>query len=174
MGYKPGKKSKSVRVPSVTYIERDLFRGIIDGDGSIGITENNIPFVSLATTSKYISIAYRNIIKKVLGKSKTSSPNKRDGEYNITLYSEDAQQFLSYLYYKDCLCLKRKLKSVQEVLKWKRPKGRKKINKNIWTEKEIKYLISHTVGQSMVKLERSYSSVKTKKWRLKQSSGSKK
>lgn len=50
-GFPVGKKSEIIKTPCVEFSQTDYFRGLIDGDGSLGLTANGFPFVSLVTSS---------------------------------------------------------------------------------------------------------------------------
>ena len=128
VGVHSGKKFNICSTPLVPYSEIDFWRGIIDGDGSLGITSQSIPFVSLITNSESMAQEYINFLNKHLGKRKTSQRNKRDGNFNIMVTKEDAQKIASLIYYPVCLSLNRKFKKSKEVIIWKRPKQMKKID----------------------------------------------
>lgn len=167
LGLNYGRKSKTVKLPKKPYVERDYFRGLIDGDGSLGTTVDNVPFFSLTTSSEDIKEGYLNYIFSITGKRKNLNRNSRDSVYNICMYSEDAQKLTENMYYNDCLCLDRKRASSEEVLNWKRPAGKRRIpNKKFWDEKQDLYIMSHTLEESVKHLDRSKSSIKTRKWRL--------
>lgn len=121
LGMPYGKKSYIITIPTLPYIEKDYFRGIIDGDGSLGLTSNGFPFLSLCTDSENLAINYNLFLSKITGKIKKLNRNKRDRVYNICITKEDAQKVVSELYYKNCLCLDRKMKLAYDVLSWIRP-----------------------------------------------------
>lgn len=169
LGLNYGKKSVPIHPPTVPFSERDYFRGIIDADGSLGITGNNMPFVSLVTNSDPMFLAYTSLIERITTEKKHLNRNKRDNIYNIVLFNEDAQKLVSYLYYKDCLALPRKIKAAQTIMDWIRPFDRKKNNfvKRFWTEDEDKYILHHPITDSINKLNRTEKSIKIRLWRLK-------
>lgn len=77
-GLPSGSKSNLINLPSCKFSAADYFRGIIDGDGSLGLTSKEFPFLSLVTSSSQIADEYLKLICKITGKSKTSSRNLRD------------------------------------------------------------------------------------------------
>lgn len=171
-GFPVGKKSEIIKTPCVVYSQADYFRGIIDGDGSLGLTANGFPFVSLVTSSPQIVGEYMNFIKRITGKVKTSLPNSRDKIHNIAIYKEDAQQLVRQIYYKNCLALPRKLRKAEEVLAWQRPSTMKRIlNKKFWTVEEDNFIFANSIEISMKALDRSRSSIEMRLWRLKKSDG---
>jgi hypothetical protein len=166
LGFKAGKKSDKIIIPK-NIKEIDFMRGIIDGDGSLGFTKENIPYISFTTQSENLAYFYIYFIKKYLNKTRTTSRNKRDGMFSILLTNEDTQTLSKILYYNNCLCLERKEKIKNDILKWKRPPNKKKINRNNWTREEIEYILNHNIQESMIYLNRSDKSIKIKLFRLK-------
>jgi hypothetical protein len=171
-GFPVGKKSEIIKTPCASYSQNDYFRGLIDGDGSLGLTANGFPFVSFITSSPVIVSEYLDFIKRVAGKSKTSLPNKRDKIHNIAIYKEDAQELVRQIYYKNCLALPRKLRKAEEVLAWQRPLTMKRIlNKKFWTVEVDIFICANSIEISMKMLERSRCSIEMRLWRLKKSDG---
>lgn len=167
LGIPYGKKSNLISIPQISFSEIDYFRGIIDGDGSLGFAKG-IPFLSLVTASKNLANEYEIFISKLIHKHKKLTPNKRDGIYNICIFSEDAQIVIKKLYYKDCLCLDRKYKLANEVLLWKRPLTMRKnlLPKKIWTKEEDKIISTFPIEVASKELNRTHSSIKTRLYRL--------
>jgi hypothetical protein len=62
LGLPYGRKSKIITAPIVPFSEVDYWRGIVDGDGSLGMTAKSLPFVSLVTTSPNLYLAYIDFI----------------------------------------------------------------------------------------------------------------
>lgn len=56
-GLPQGKKSDIISIPDGEFAQVDYYRGIVDADGSLGITAQGIPFVSLMTVSEPSEIA---------------------------------------------------------------------------------------------------------------------
>jgi len=162
-----GVKSYIVKEPEVEYSKVDYYRGIIDGNGSLGMTRNNIPFVSLIIMSEVFADQYIKFLHEIIGKVKTTSRNKRDGAYNIAVYKEDAQKLIRTLYYPKCVALERKYLNAISVLGWERPKNMK-IRNNVkhWNYEEDVYILSHSVKDSIEYLERTKKSIETRLWRL--------
>lgn len=125
-GFPVGKKSEIIEPPKTKFVEPDYIRGLIDGDGSLGLTGNGFPFLSFTIKSEKLKEYYLDYIFRKTGKRKNINRNKRDNIYNICVYKEDAQVIIKEIYYENCLCLNRKMKKMKEVLSWKRPKSMKK------------------------------------------------
>jgi hypothetical protein len=162
-----GNKSKIIYKPD-NVIEKDYWRGIIDGDGSLGITKNNIPFISLVTKSNLLANSYIEYIKNIVGVEKSTTPNKRDNIYNIMLTNENAQILIKELYYDNCFGIDRKINKAIEILLWKRPNERIKVTwkKTKWTKYEDDFIITHTLEESMKDLNRTEKSIKIRLYRL--------
>jgi hypothetical protein len=167
LGIPYGEKSEIVAPPTGEFCEKDYIRGIIDGDGSIGMRLKKYPFLSFTVKSEPLKNYFISIIEKILGERKKLDRNKRDNIYNIMLNREKAQKFVSYLYYPGCLALKRKLRRAREILKWKRLKTLKKIFRNEWHKWEDKYILHHAFEESCNYLKRTGKSVEMRLWRLK-------
>lgn len=161
LGLPVGKKSKLIGLPKAPFIKRDFFRGLIDGDGSVGITSQGLPFVSHGGSSPEIAQALIGFVRDVTGAEKTCSPNKRDGAYNVSAYKELAQVLAAELYYPGCLALERKRQSSLLVQEWKRPEGmvRKWWPVRSWGPAEDDIVLTHSISEAMEILGRSKSSV---------------
>lgn len=152
--------------PTVEYSEKDFWRGVFDGNGSIGFTSDNEPFISIVMTSENLKNTFCELLAKEFDIHKTVNPNKRDHIYNIILKNEDAITFCNFMYENADIYLNRKYEKYMQMKTWKRTK--KKVNERAWTSEEIAFIISHSVKESSEKLHRTERSVKMKLWRLKQ------
>ncbi|XOB46719.1 MAG: LAGLIDADG family homing endonuclease [Candidatus Nealsonbacteria bacterium] len=166
LGIPYGKKSQIISPPESDFCERDYIRGLVDGDGSVGITGRGFPFISFTVKSEKLKEYFLGIIEKITGERKSLNRNKRDNIYNIMINRERAQEFIKYLYYPGCLGLKRKLKNAKAVLKWKRPKYIKRVFRKFWEEWENEYILTHTREESCNHLKRTKNSVEMRLWRL--------
>lgn len=164
-----GKKSEIVFPPKELEYDCDYWRGIIDGDGSLGLTSTGIPFISLITNSAKLANAYVAFLQSITGKIKTLTRNKRDNCYNIAIWREDAQIVAKKLYYKNCLAIDRKKNKAKEVNSWKRPKDMKMRDFECkkWNDKEDAILLSNNDDQKVASiLNRTIRSIKMRRWRL--------
>lgn len=167
LGIPYGKKSSIISLPKAKFCERDYLRGLIDGDGSIGITKKGFPFISITVKSEELKNYLLRIIGRAVREEKRLVRNKRDNIYNIMLNREKAQKFIKYLYYPGCLSLKRKLKNARIALNWNRPKNiRRILDKKWWEKGEDNYIIRHSLTESCSFLKRTEGSVKMRLWRL--------
>jgi len=168
LGLPYGRKSKIISPPTVPFSEIDYWRGVIDGDGSLGITANQLPLLSLVTTSPFLYKAYTELLFRKIGKIKVNNPNKRDNAYNICILNEDAQKLINELYYPGCLCLDRKLISAGIARAWVRPADMVKKTWAVrkWTPKEDAIALKLPYKKAAEKLGRTEKSVQVRAWRL--------
>lgn len=169
LGLPVGKKSAIVTPPSVAFSERDYFRGLIDGDGSLGFTRTELPFVSFCTKSPSLCKALLDCIFKVTGQRKIVNPNARDKMYNITLFRESAQVFANYLYEGAELALNRKRAAAANIQRWVRPNDMPKVEfqRRFWTKEEDDIVLSFSIEEAAKSLNRTVKSVTIRKHRLK-------
>lgn len=165
-GFPIGKKSNIISPPLKEFSEIDFIRGLIDGDGSVGITSKGLPFISFTTASEDIRNYIVNFINKTLHRNINPQRNKRDSVYNIMVNSTPAQQLYKILYYDNCLCLTRK--NHNEILNWK-----PQILRNItipakrWNKDEDLFILTHTIEESIKELNRTHQSIYKRLWTLK-------
>jgi hypothetical protein len=167
LGMTFGEKSKIIDIPDCKFSQVDYFRVIIDGDGSLGFTANQFPFLSFCTASEKLAIAYERFVRESTGKEKRLVRNSRDRVFNITLYKEEAQTLAAILYYEGCISISRKKQFALAIQNWKRPQGmRRVLHKKFWTEEQDTFIQSHTINESVAALQRSTQSIKMRLWRL--------
>jgi hypothetical protein len=167
-----GKKSQIIKPP--LHLKdlsiKDYVRGLYDGDGSLGLDSKGIPFISFTTDSDGIANFLVDYISKLTNKPKKKlNRNKRDNIYNIVITKEDAQVLTKELYYGGCLSIKRKKNKAKDVLNWIRPKDMKKIyyERKGWDKEQDKYILNHSIEESMKHLDRTGDSIKMRLFRLK-------
>ncbi len=148
-GVPSGKKSNIIEPPKQKYSQFDYWRGIIDADGSLGITSQNMPFISLVTASDNLANAFMNFIFEHTGFKPEVKKNKRDEVFNIMLTNEKCQTIVKLLYYEKCLCLKRKYNSTLNVLNWIRPVDKPIREHSDWTKEEKELLLKNSAKVSV-------------------------
>lgn len=154
-------------IPIVLYSEKDFWRGVFDGNGSIGFTKQNEPFISFTITSENLKNSLCELLTKKFNIHKNVNPNNRDNVYNIVLKNEDAIIFTNFMYENANIYLNRKYQKYLQFSKWKRTK--KRIKQQSWSLDEINFIKCHTIEESMIQLNRSNNSIKMKLWRIRQS-----
>ena len=165
-----GKKSKSIKPP--LHLDnlsiRDYVRGLYDGDGSLGMSNENIPYVSFTTDSEYVKDFLVEYISNITGKPiKQPNRNKRDNIYNILIWREDAVYMCQEIYYDGCLALDRKYELAKIVKSWERPNDMVvRDTAKRWTPEDDDFILNHEIEESMEYLDRSESSIKMRLWRL--------
>lgn len=101
-------------------LHRDFWRGMIDGDGSIGINKPNkspSPIIQLVG-SHSVCEKFLNYLKTLI---KTNAKvHHHKNIYSCVVGSFYVNDFLRILYYDNCMCLDRKKKTTEKVLLLKR------------------------------------------------------
>jgi len=169
-GVPSGKKSIIISPPlhQKRLSINNYIRGLYDGDGSLGFTKTNFPFVSFTTQSENVKNFLLNFISEITFKPvKDIAKNKRDNVYNFAIYKEDAQLFCKNIYPTNCLSINRKYQLAQNIKNWNRPPKMVISNKKRWDSKQDNYILSHTILESMAVLNRSKKSIQTRLWRIK-------
>jgi len=168
-----GKKSKIISPP--LHLKNlsmpDYIRGLYDGDGSLGMTGKNIPYVSIVTASKNLANFLLDYISSITGKPrKKNNPNKRDNIYNIVITKEDAIKFCDEVYYDGCLSMGRKKEKSEIVKSWKRPPKMKNVIRDefkFWTKDKDNIILNNPIKKSMEILNKSKGSIQMRLIRLK-------
>jgi hypothetical protein len=115
-GFTPGSKSKICAPPITPYCATSFWRGFVDGDGSLGITGDGYPFVSLVTSSANIAAAYKTFLSGIGIPEPKSRPNARDGVWNIMVVRKNAALLAAQLYGSGNIALDRKRQKSLEIL----------------------------------------------------------
>ena len=140
----PLKDKTNIFAPPLEYIESDFWRGVIDGDGSIGVKKaDGQPFISLTTKSESLKEAYCDYIYKLTSFRPRCNRNIRDGIYNITLHGEKALIISKALYENADIFLDRKYQNYLINSTWTK-KNMKGIIKKKWSEIEEQDLMNMT------------------------------
>jgi hypothetical protein len=168
LGVPVGAKSETVAPPSWGFSQRDYFRGLVDGDGSLGMTGKGWPFVSLTTKSDAIATSYVQYLGQVTGSQlKQARRNRRDNIFNLMVQKEDAQKLAHALYENSTLRLGRKHASYLEVMQWARPEGMaRRSPKNWWSPEQDAYIKEHSLAEAEACLGRSKASIQMRLYRL--------
>lgn len=145
-----GKKSEIISAPkNITYSEVDYWRGVIDGDGSVGI-RNAGPYISLNTSSDELYHDFNSFLMNFVGIKTNNKRNKRDNTYNVVICSTNAITLANLIYDNKCkLFLIRKKKLANKIKKCKLKTYKKltkanvlfiRKNKNNYTRKGLSKL----------------------------------
>jgi len=169
LGLPYGRKSKRIAPPRVEFSRRDYLRGVIDADGSIGRTSQDLPFISLTTASAAVGAYLCRFAKKITGARREIGRNARDKIYNVLYTKEAAVDLAGHLYYPGCLSLARKQAAAETLRSWERPAAmRVRPPSRRWKPWEDRILLSlGDVSASAIELGRSEASCSIRLWRLK-------
>jgi hypothetical protein len=165
-----GRKAYDIAPPIERYAISDYWRGVIDGDGSIGFSASgrdhqwSIPFLSFGTMSEAMKNEFIKLVKTITGRTMISTRNQQYNMFIMSLYNEDAQKLIEFLYYPGCLALPRKMKKATNILRWKRPDGMKKITR--WTPGEDQVISTYSVKSAAKQLNRSIKCIYERRYTL--------
>lgn len=161
-------KTNVIAPPTGEYSESDFWRGVIDGDGSIGVkTVEQQPFISLVTKSEKLKEGFCDYVYKLTSFRPNIHRNKRDNVYNITIHGEKAQIISNTLYNNSIIYLERKYNKYLENQKWKK-KNMKDVVRKRWTDEEVQDLLQLTNEDFHEKYpNRTLVAIKAKKRKLK-------
>jgi hypothetical protein len=162
-----GKKSAIVSPPTSECSWPDYYRGVVDGDGSLGVTTNGFPFLAFTTKSPFLADGFMQYCENITGHVRSCNKNKRDDIFSPSWFKEPAQQIVSTLYYPGCLAIRRKLLKAEEVMGWVRPDDMRfaPVRKR-WSGEEDSFVMSHSIDESIKALGRTDKSVRVRAWRL--------
>ncbi|MET8540733.1 LAGLIDADG family homing endonuclease [Kitasatospora sp. NPDC004799] len=168
LGLPVGRKSEIVAPPSVPFSERDYLRGLVDADGSVGRTSQDLPFVSLTTKSDAVAIFTADYADRLCGARRKLNRNKRDDVYNILFLKEAAVALATDLYYSGCLALPRKLAGADRAAAWVRPPTMGFAPpRRSWTPDEDEVILTApSMERASEQLGRTLKSCKIRHWRL--------
>lgn len=163
-----GYKSYKVTFPDDldTLNIRHYIRGFIDGDGSVGLKGDGSPFISLWSASENIMKSFEEYFFRLTGVHRTLNPTSRDNGYSLMYSNEEAQIIIRELY-KDCnIYIDRKYMNALKALKWSRPEGKRKVKRQVWNEEQDRFILSHSVEESVKYLGRTEKSIKARLFRI--------
>ena len=168
LGFPVGRKSLTAAPPTVPFVERDYLRGLIDADGSVGRTAQDLPFVSFTTQSDALAAFFCAYVERLTGARRTCGRNKRDAVYNITFTHEDAVSLAADLYYPGSLALARKTLAAASAAAWVRPDSmRPACRRRRWTASEDAVLLAAvSLKTAAVQLDRTVQGCSLRRWRL--------
>lgn len=122
-GFPTESKTINARPPIVEYDKDAFWRGVIDGDGSVGIRKTSPhsteAFVSLTTKSETLKNEFNAYIAAITGKQYNFKRNKRDDVYNLTFAGFNACKILNSIYKNSTIHLDRKYQKYLDCLAWK-------------------------------------------------------
>lgn len=121
-GFPVENKTINARPPIVEYNKNAFWRGVLDGDGSLGIRHNSKgkleAYLSLTTKSELLKEAFCEYLTSITGRKYNPKRNKRDNIYNIGCGGHAACKVLNEIYNGCTIYLNRKYENYLECLKW--------------------------------------------------------
>jgi hypothetical protein len=160
-----GRKSDIIEPPdnvdAISYI-----RGLVDADGSLGITGSGKPFISLCTSSEKLKEYFCNFVEEITGVKSVIKRNARDNIYNICIMNTKAKMLAECLF-KNCpIGLERKNKQYENIINLQLKHTQNQTFKRTWSDEEIEFVKTHTLEESITHINRSAKSIKIKLFRL--------
>ncbi|MGW8850402.1 hypothetical protein ACWGNE_21840 [Streptomyces xiamenensis] len=168
LGLPQGRKSHLVRPPTMSFMAADYWRGVIDADGSLGITAQGLPFLALTTASEALAHAFCAYTRAVTGAERVPARNSRDSIFNIMYTKESAVEMIKHLYYPGSCGLERKQQSAARASRWLRPAGMAKNGpRKRWSATEDRRLLELGKAETAAQeLGRSHNACELRLWRL--------
>ena len=160
-------KTRVAAPPVCSYSEPDFWRGVIDGDGSVGITGKGLPFISLCTQSRSLVEAWLEYTKRLTGVDRRVVLLK-NGTYDPVIWKEEAQQLISTLYYTGCIALARKRRKAEAALTWRRPASMiKRGASRAWRPEDVALLNTPISNEeAATRLGRTLAAIKNRRYML--------
>ncbi|MGI5356705.1 LAGLIDADG family homing endonuclease [Streptomyces sp. CA-252508] len=171
LGLPSGRKARRIAPPRVPFSRADYLRGLVDADGSVGFTADGFPFVSLTTSSTAIAAYLCHYVKSSLGIHRVAGRNTRDGVYTVMYAREAAVAVAEHLYSPTSIALARKRAIADKITSWVRPDHMSPARtRRPWTPTEERVLLeTPDLRSTAERLNRSYRSCQSRRWRLLQS-----
>ncbi|UWM52692.1 SANT/Myb-like DNA-binding domain-containing protein [Streptomyces carpaticus] len=168
LGIPSGRKSHRVRPPTVQHAERDYWRGVIDADGSVGLTGRGLPFIALTSASDALALGFCAYVRALTNAERVPSRNARDGIFNLVYTKESAVALIQHLYYPGSLALERKQRSAAAAERRVRPTTMARTGaRRRWSSMEDHRLIEAGNPESVAaELGRSPKACALRLWRL--------
>lgn len=119
IGFSQCDKTNTAAPPNFNYSKADFWRGVIDGDGSLGLRKADQkykqPFISLTTKSELLKEAYLIMLKEIVHQTYHPNRNTRDNIYNICVGGSRSYNLAHYLYDNPLISMPRKLEKAQLI-----------------------------------------------------------
>lgn len=118
MGFPIENKTINACPPICEYDINAFWRGVIDGDGSLGIRQgkNGLEaFLSLTTKSELLRNAFCNYLSSITREQYNPKRNIRDGVYNIGCGTSSTKKVIDKLYSNATIYLNRKYNKMLEI-----------------------------------------------------------
>jgi hypothetical protein len=131
-GFVTEKKSQNARPPIKEYDKNAFWRGVIDGNGSIGLRKNSSgntdAFLSLIINGDDLKNEFCSYLQSITGHQYSPKRNKRDNVYNVGCGGHAACRVLKMLYKDATIYLNRKYQKYLECMDWELENNKPKRN----------------------------------------------
>ena len=125
-------KTTNARPPIVEYDKNAFWRGVLDGDGSLGIRYTSRgtldAYFSLTTQSELLKDEFCKYLCSITGRKYNPKRNKRDNIYNIGCGGHAACRILKEIYKNCTIYLDRKYQKYLECVEWEKDNSKPKRN----------------------------------------------
>ncbi len=123
LGMAPGRKAYDLAPPQgVGLVHSDYLRGVLDGDGSVGISRTGMPFISLVTASEPLARFFEAQIWQVCGVRRSTRRNSRDQVFNVMVANRAAAALAAHCWPPQAWpTIPRKAAAAAEVAAWAPP-----------------------------------------------------
>lgn len=168
VGLPAGRKSAIIKPPTVDFNERGYLRGVIDGDGSIGLQRTGLPFINFWSMSKNMVQYFCDTVLRVAGTEINPCFNARGaGMYLANVSGWAAKSLAEYLYKPGTLALDRKRALADQIINWKPKRGTRPERHVLWTAEEDAIVAAHPVHVASGMLpDRAVSAIRTRRGTL--------
>lgn len=127
------------------YSELDYWRGIVDGDGSLGIKKiSKMPYLSITTHSDELYRDFNLLLEKHLNFKLNIHRNKRDNIYNMVILMEKALFITKLLYGNSAISIDRKQLSANSIMDYDPLKYNTHSVLEKYTQEEDRIIINNT------------------------------
>jgi len=120
MGFPQENKTAEAAPPTCDYDINAFWRGVIDGDGSLGIRKTSKGghegFLSLSTQSEKLKDAFCEYLHSITKETYNPQRNKRDNIYNIGCGMSSSKKICDKMYGNATIYLDRKYKKYLEMI----------------------------------------------------------
>ncbi len=167
LGLPTGSKATVVGPPVGPFDRRGYLRGLIDGDGSVGLGKTG-PVIAFCSASSSLMTYFCEMVEEVTGVPRKVSYHEKRRMYGNSITGEPAVVFAEWLYPQGCLALDRKMRSAERVKRWTREPGRRPYRRHrAWTADADAIVLSMSAAEAAVALGRSESAVGWRRGELK-------
>ncbi|MFC7486325.1 hypothetical protein ACOCJ7_13850 [Knoellia sp. CPCC 206453] len=168
LGMPPGRKSRTVVPPTLEpTLQVPYLRGLLDGDGSIGFTAKDCPFVSFVTDSEALVRFVEAEIFRHAHVRRRAGRNTRDGAFNVMVASVAAVDLATAVWgVPNQVGLQRKREAAARVAAWTPPTSRFGIRRKGWLPHEDPVVMALDPETAAIQLGRTVQSVNMRRWRI--------